>query len=118
MAGGAMGTVARYGISLFTIKYFESGFPWATLAANLIGAFLIGLFWGIWEGSSLSPNLRLFIMVGVLGGFTTFSTFTLETLNLFRGGEVKMALTYILASNVLGLLFVYFGFLLAMNLEK
>jgi CrcB protein len=88
-------------------------FPWGTLLVNMMGSFIIGLLWGVFETGNLSTNVRNFIFIGVLGGFTTFSTFALESLNLFRDGEMKLALSNLLVSNILGVTLVFVGFLLA-----
>jgi CrcB protein len=88
-------------------------FPWGTLLVNMVGSFIIGLLWGVFETGNLSTNVRNFIFIGVLGGFTTFSTFALESLNLFRDGEMKLALSNLLVSNILGVTLVFVGFLLA-----
>ena len=113
LSGGAIGTLARYGVSGFSHRVFSSIFPWGTLMVNLIGSFVIGLLWGISEQTNFSPNIRAFIFIGILGGFTTFSSYSLETLNLFRDGEVKMGIINILANNILGLVLVFAGFILS-----
>ena len=110
-AGGAIGTVLRYSVSGLTHRAVGGMFPWGTLAVNLTGSFLIGLLWGIFEVQNISSNFRTFLFVGILGGFTTFSTFALESLNLMRDGEMKLALSNVLASNILGILLVFAGFM-------
>lgn len=112
-AGGAIGTVLRYSLSGLTYRAFNGIFPWGTLAVNLAGSFIIGLLWGLFEIETISSNVRNFVFIGILGGFTTFSTFALESFNLFRDGEVKLALTNLLVSNVFGILLVFAGFLTA-----
>ena len=114
--GGAIGTVSRYAISGMTHKYIAGTFPVGTLMVNVLGSLIIGLIWGIWETASISSHMRTFIFIGILGGFTTFSTYSLETLNLFREGEVKMAIVNILANNILGILMVFAGFFAARSL--
>ena len=111
VAGGAIGTLARYGLSGLTHKYFEGIFPIGTLIVNLTGSLLIGLIWGLSETGNFTSGMKAFVFIGILGGFTTFSAYTLETLNLFRDGATKMALLNILLNNILGLLFVFFGFI-------
>ncbi|HSV43200.1 MAG TPA: fluoride efflux transporter CrcB [Candidatus Bathyarchaeia archaeon] len=109
--GGAIGAVARYSFGGWLQQISRSGiFPWGTLGVNLIGAFVIGVIWGISDRFLLSTQVRLFLMVGVLGGFTTFSTFCLENLNMLRAGETRMVLWNIGLSNILGLVLVYAGF--------
>ncbi|HDK16823.1 MAG TPA: fluoride efflux transporter CrcB, partial [Nitrospirae bacterium] len=89
--GGAIGTVFRYALSGLTYRVFDSVFPWGTLFVNLSGSLVIGLLWGFFEIESLPSNLRSFVFIGILGGFTTFSTFTLESFSMFRDGELKLA---------------------------
>ncbi len=113
LGGGAIGTLARYSLSGLTRNYLDGTFPYGTLAVNLTGSLVIGLIWGLWETSSISINMRTFVFIGILGGFTTFSTYALETINLFRYGEEKMAVINILANNILGLLLVFLGFIAA-----
>lgn len=109
--GGAVGSLLRYGISGLTHKYMDGILPWGTLMVNLIGCFIIGFLWHSFEMFIISPYTRLLIFVGVLGAFTTFSTYGVETINLIRESEVKFAILNILASNLLGLLMVYGGFI-------
>lgn len=111
--GGAIGTYLRYAVSGYSYKLFDWIFPIGTLAVNLIGSFVIGLLWGMFESSSLSPNIRVFLFIGILGGFTTFSSYMLETLNLYRDGEVKLAIFNLLANNIFGLVMVILGFFLS-----
>ncbi len=112
-AGGAIGTLLRYSLSGLTYKFFNGVFPWGTLFVNLAGSFAIGLLWGFFDIENLSSNIRNFIFIGVLGGFTTFSTFALENFSMFRDGQIKLALSNILASNIIGIALVFAGFLLS-----
>ena len=112
-AGGAIGTLLRYSLSGFTYRFFDSIFPWGTLFVNLAGSFVIGLLWGVFDIENLSSNIRNFIFIGILGGFTTFSTFALENFSLFRDGEIKLAVSNIMASNIIGIALVFAGFLLS-----
>ncbi len=113
MIGGASGTLLRFWVSGWAHRLFTGVFPWGTFAVNLLGSFLIGFSWGIFERGNISTNFRLFLFVGIFGGFTTFSSFTLESLNMIKTGHPKFAIIYILASNILGLLFVYLGYIFA-----
>lgn len=113
MCGGGIGTLLRYLISGLTYRYFDVTFPFGTLFVNLMGSLLIGFLWGTLEIESISPNLRSFLFIGVLGGFTTFSTFSLESFNLLKDGEMKSAVTNILANNILGIALVFVGFAMA-----
>jgi CrcB protein len=108
--GGAIGTLLRYSLSGYTYRFFDSIFPWGTLFVNLTGSFAIGTLWGFFEIENLSPNVRNFIFIGLLGGFTTFSTFALENFNLFRDGEIKLLMLNVLASNVIGIMLVFGGY--------
>jgi len=116
LGGGALGTLFRYIISGLPYKYSDTVFPWGTLLVNAGGAFVIGLIWGIFEERGISPHLRTFIFIGFLGGFTTFSTFALETMNLFKEGAIKLAFINILANNLLSIVLVFGGFFLAKGL--
>lgn len=93
MIGGALGAGARYGVGLALAR---PGFPWATLAVNLLGGLLMGLL----AARAPTEGWRLFLGVGLLGGFTTFSAFSLDTLKLLQSGQTALALTYVLASVV------------------
>ena len=96
--GGAIGSAARYLIGL--IKVNDSAFfPYKTLAINIIGSFLIGIIASLAaKNAKLDPNMVIFLKVGICGGFTTFSTFALETTSLFQSGRVWAAVLYILLS--------------------
>ena len=111
--GGALGAVMRYAVSGFTYRFFEETFPWGTLVVNLMGSFILGFLWALSERALLSPKLTPFLFIGVLGAFTTFSTYTLESFHLLREGEVRLGLLNIVGSNVLGLVLVFFGFVCA-----
>jgi len=100
-AGGAFGAVFRYLCGLVPIKA-ESGFPVITFAINIIGAFLIGFIVAVsGKRTGFDPRLLLFIKVGICGGFTTFSTFSLESLGLLQNGKYGCAVAYIVSSVVL-----------------
>lgn len=111
--GGALGSVARYAVSEAIGHVAPSGFPWGTLLVNATGSFVIGVFAalatpdGPW---AVSPNARLFVAIGICGGYTTFSSFSLQSLNLMREGAMGPALVYIAASVVLCLAGVWLGF--------
>ncbi len=107
--GGAFGALFRYAISGMTYRFLDGGFPWGTLVVNLSGAFAIGFLWGLFEGTTISTEFRSFAFIGFIGSFTTFSTYALETINLFRDGEMKFALSNILISNILGIILVLVG---------
>ena len=111
--GGALGALFRYGISGLMGRLFPGAFPLGTLTVNVGGSFLIGWVW-IWlERMSGAPNLRAFAVVGLLGAFTTFSTYSLEILLLGRMNDMRIAALSFLASNLLCLAAVAAGYFLA-----
>ncbi len=104
--GGALGSMTRYGVALL-LPTVVGKFPWPTFIVNLLGSFLIGVAYVvIVEKQILSPEMRLWLMTGFLGGFTTFSSFSLETLQLWQQGQVMQALIYVITSVVLCLIAV------------
>lgn len=117
--GGALGSLLRYFLQGHIQKSLPGAFPMGTLGVNLLGSLVIG-FLGAWFMASQpsTGHLRLFLMVGVLGGFTTFSSFSLENLNLLRDGHGRLAVAYILTSNVLGIGLAFAGFFLAKALIR
>lgn len=111
--GGSIGAVLRYLIYLSFDKSGNNLFPWSTLIVNLLGALLIGFLWGLFNKFYLAPGYRLFIFVGILGSFTTFSTFAFDIFNLSREGGIKYILYYVLATNVLGISLAFLGYYLS-----
>ena len=111
MAGGAVGAALRYGLSQLMNPADTVGMPWGTLNANIVGCLLIG--WLATTFSDASEAVRMGILVGVLGGFTTFSSFGLETIRMVQAGEWFYAITYVLLSNIGGLLAVFLGLKIA-----
>lgn len=111
--GGAAGALLRYTISGYTYRYLDGFLPWGTLAVNLLGCFAIGFLWNVFENFAYSPNTRALIFIGILGAFTTFSTFGLESFNLFKEGEIKFAILNILASNLGGIALVFIGYFIS-----
>lgn len=116
--GGAIGTFFRYILSSLDYKFSNGIFPFSTLLVNLTGSLIIGFLWGLSERLAVSSLVRMFIFIGVLGGFTTFSTFALENFNLMRDGEFKIAAVNIVLSNVLGIACVFIGFWLSKGLSS
>ena len=104
--GGALGAVLRYAVGLAV------AFPFGTLAVNVVGSFLIGVVWVVFAARGLQNWLPL-VMTGVLGGFTTFSAFSLDTLRLVEGGRIAAAGGYVLASVILSILACGVGLWLA-----
>ena len=97
--GGAVGSGARYLVALALAHRAAVHFPWATFAVNVIGCFCLQLLLGLAAGGlRLSDELRLLLATGVLGGFTTYSSFNTETLGLWRAGAPRLALIYLLAT--------------------
>lgn len=104
----------RYWLSEWTARRFGETFPAGTLIVNLAGCFLAGLlFYLMFERYLVSPTVRVVVLIGLLGGFTTFSSFGLQTFALLRDGEMGLALFNIAVSNVGGLLMVWVGYSLA-----
>lgn len=118
--GGAAGAVGRYLLFVLIEDHAHTDFPLGTLCVNVLGCFLIGLLGTTIGGADhpLNPGLRLALIVGLLGGFTTFSTFGLETFELLLGGQHAKAALYVLASNALGLGAVWAGYALAQPMMK
>ena len=107
--GGFIGAVARYLIGLIPMKN-GGGFPFHTLAINVLGAFLIGCIVSLAaKDGKLEPRMVLFLKAGICGGFTTFSTFALETTDLLGSGRPWMAAAYVVLSMVLGVAAVFAG---------
>ena len=105
--GGALGAMGRYAVTNWAFSILENRFPLGTLLVNVIGSFLIGICYVlIIEKGVLSPEWRHLLMAGFLGAFTTFSTFSLDALNLWQNGHGVTALGYVLLNVVLSLLSV------------
>lgn len=115
--GGALGTAARHAVNQWTLHRFQSVVPLATGIVNFVGSALIGILAGLLVGGHLkmSPVTRAFLFVGVLGGFTTFSAFGLDTLTLAKEGRAWLAATNVLAQVGLGLLAVFAGYALGIS---
>jgi CrcB protein len=114
--GGAIGTAGRYWLSGVIARSFGETFPWGTLIINVTGSFVIGFFAALTGPDGrlfVSSNARQFVMVGMCGGYTTFSSFSLQTLNLMNGGEWYRAIGNIGASVALCLIAVWAGVVLA-----
>ncbi len=108
--GGALGSMARYATGVYVGRWLGMAFPWGTLLINIIGSFLIGAFAESfalrWDSS---PLTRVFLIVGVCGGYTTFSTFSLDIVTLINRGEALTAAAYIVASVALGVAALFAG---------
>ena len=110
--GGGLGSVLRFLIGR-SMNASSPAFPWGTFTVNLVGSLIIGLAFGwILEKSKLSDDTLLFMVAGFCGGFTTFSAFAHESMSLLKDGYVGIFISYVLASIILGLLCVWFGYAL------
>lgn len=108
--GGALGSVGRFLVAGWVGRVLGVNFPWGTLAVNVVGGLVMGLLVGLMaQAWSVSPAIRAFLTVGVLGGFTTFSAFSLETVLLLQRGDILAALGYIASSVVLSVGAVWCG---------
>ena len=113
--GGAMGASGRHLLGMVTIKAFGPGYPWGTFLANVLGGFFMGVLvmWLAHKGSQLTGeaanNMRLLLGVGLLGGFTTFSAFSLDALNMINKKSYSLAFGYISASVILSILALFIG---------
>ncbi|HRF10358.1 MAG TPA: fluoride efflux transporter CrcB [Xanthobacteraceae bacterium] len=110
--GGSIGAGLRHGVNLAAEHYLGANFPWGTLAVNVAGSFLIGILaaWFAFRGERASAqSLRLFLTTGILGGFTTFSAFSLDFEQLFQRGDTMLAAGYVVASVAVSLLAIFAG---------
>jgi CrcB protein len=112
-AGGAIGALLRYAVGSWIQSRSQSEFPMGTLLINVTGCFLFGLLFAFLGGAGMSKELRLFLFTGLLGGFTTYSTFGFESVSLMQRGHTGLAFGYIAASLVLGLGATWLGLSLA-----
>ena len=117
-AGGAIGALLRYLVDAIAYQAIGTGFPWGTLIVNLTGCLLIGIAWALVGRTALPQPFVPFLVTGILGAFTTFSTYSLESINLLRHGDVGLALLNVIGSNVLGLMLAYLGFVCGAYLLK
>jgi CrcB protein len=111
--GGAIGAVARFGVSGLVESWTTASFPWGTLVVNALGSLALGFFLGVVQTASVQPRMRAFVAVGVLGAFTTFSTFSFETVALIQEGQWGRASLYAMGSLALGLAGIFAGLALA-----
>jgi CrcB protein len=112
--GGMLGSVCRFLVSFGFLKYYPQLFPWPTFIVNLFGCLLMGIFWGLGQKNAwFSSDLRLLCMTGFCGGFTTFSAFALENMQLLKQQQFTLFLTYALASVLVGVLATWGGYWIA-----
>ena len=110
--GGFIGSIARFLVSKLNLYWNLFSIPFGTLTVNVLGSFIIGFIVGVSAKSEIiTPGIRLFLMVGICGGFTTFSSFTLENLTLMQNGQFASVLVYTGLSIFLGFLAVYLGYI-------
>ncbi|MFY8107427.1 MAG: fluoride efflux transporter CrcB [Bacteroidia bacterium] len=107
--GGMIGASLRYLISLLTKSFYEGDFPFATLFINVLGCFFIGLIYSNFNQNNSFEWIKPLLITGVLGGFTTFSAFSYEGIQLFQSQKLMAAIIYIVLSNSLGLIAAYSG---------
>jgi fluoride exporter len=115
--GGALGSLLRLGVNMMFAHTVGRPVPYATAAVNLLGSVAIGVLAGLLASGRLTmtQNMRTFVFVGLLGGFTTFSSFMLDTLTLTHAGERTLAMSNVVGQTVLGLIAVYAGYYVAAN---
>lgn len=111
--GGALGALARYGMTGWIQDITRSSFPWGTMTVNVLGSLLLGFVIAWLQSGTASAELRQFATIGVLGAFTTFSTFSYEAVALFRDGDLWGGGVYVAGSVLAGLLGILAGFALA-----
>ena len=109
-AGGAVGALLRHWMSGAVHRFLGGDFPWGTLSVNLFGSLVIGFLWGTSEVVTISHDIRLLLFIGILGSFTTFSTFSLENFNLLQNGEYFLLAVNVMASVLLGILLILTGY--------
>lgn len=108
--GGGIGAVARYWLQGLVYRYVSAAFPYGTVAVNFLGCLLIGfLMTGMEDRFVMNPSLRIFLTIGILGGFTTFSSFSYETIALLRDGEIFLGIANVVTSVVICLAATYLG---------
>ncbi len=112
--GGFIGSILRYLVSKLNLSVHFLSIPVGTLSVNIIGSLVIGFIAGIaMKSEIISPDVRLFLMVGVCGGFTTFSSFSLENMMLLQNGQYFTALIYTLSSVIFSIMAVYLGYIIS-----
>ncbi len=111
---GGLGTVARAGVTIMATRLFGTGFPWGTLAVNALGAFLFGAIVGATRSRVVMPQgVETILLVGLLGGFTTFSSYAFQAVELWESGRPGLAVASVMASNMLGFVAVWGGLKMA-----
>jgi CrcB protein len=116
--GGGLGAALRHGVNIYTARWLGNGFPFATFTVNVTGSLVMGLIVGYlaFKGES-SQHWRLFFTTGILGGYTTFSAFSLDVALLYERGEIGLAALYVLSSVILSILGLFAGLILMRQLS-
>lgn len=109
--GGALGAVLRFSVSMGMVRYMGSGFPWGTLVVNVVGSFVAGFLWSILGSTVGQQRMNALFFIGLLGAFTTFSAYSVESLRLYQDGHAMLAAVNVLANNIGALLAVVGGFM-------
>lgn len=108
-AAGAAGTLLRTGCTTLAVRLLGGSFPWGTLAVNIAGSFAFGAVFALARARSLSTEAEVILLIGLLGGFTTYSSFAFQSVEMFQSGRAAAAIAYLAASNLLGLAAVWAG---------
>lgn len=116
MLGGGLGATSRHGVNVFVHRFNVGNLPVGTITVNMVGCFFIGLCGALLEHYKVAAQYRLFLLTGFFGSFTTFSTFAREKAELLKVGDMKTVMVYALTSNILGVLLVFAGYLVAQHL--
>lgn len=111
--GGAIGAVGRYLTGVAAVRVMGHGYPWGTLTVNILGSFLMGVLIVVLMTKDGGMRIAPLLMTGMLGGFTTFSAFSLDALTIYERGQVGTAAIYVIASVVLSLLAIVLGVMVA-----
>lgn len=113
-AAGGVGALARYGLGGLVHRLWGPSFPWGTFTVNILGCFMFGLVWALAETRfAISGQMRLIVLTGFMGSFTTFSTFVFESGMLLRDGQYLLAAANMIGQNLVGLLALFLGLALA-----
>ena len=108
-AAGAAGTLLRAGCTTVAVKLLGPAFPWGTLAANVVGSFAFGAIYALTRSRAITPEQETVLLVGLLGGFTSYSSFAFQSVALLESGRAAAALAYMAVTNVAGLVAVWAG---------
>lgn len=117
MVAGAAGTLARYGLGGAVQNWVGVSWPWGTFVVNMLGTLAFGLIWGLWEGKLASLEVRMILLIGFMGAFTTFSSFMYETGAMIRDGEYLLAAANVVGQNVVGILCFFGGLMIGKSVE-